>query len=78
MKKQLQKRQEDISAVKKQTDRLEEELERQRVFARRENIVFYGIPEMVHDRESGDDCASTLVNILNSHDEGRKWTMEAI
>ena len=41
MKEQLQKRQEDISAVKKQTDRLgeklvrmEEELERQRVFAR--------------------------------------------
>ena len=85
MKEQLQKRQEDISAVKKQTDRLEqkilrmeEELERQRVFARRENIVFYGIPAVVHDRESEDDCASTLVNILNSHDEGRKWTMEAI
>ena len=41
MKEQPQKRQEDISAVKKQTDRLgeklvrmEEELERQRVFAR--------------------------------------------
>ena len=84
MKEQLQKRQEDISAVKKQTDRLErkiprmEELERQRVFARRENIVFYGIPEVVHDRESEDDCASTLVSILISHDEGSKWTMEAI
>ena len=78
MKKQLQKRQEDISAVKKQTDRLEEELERQRVFARGENIVFYGIPEVVPDRESEDDCASTLVNSLNSHDEGRKWAMEAI
>ena len=41
MKEQLQKRQENISAVKKQTDRLggklvrmEEELKRQRVFAR--------------------------------------------
>ena len=49
MKEQQQKRPEDISAAKKQTDRMEEkklhrieeELERQRVFARRENIVFY-------------------------------------
>ena len=58
MKEQLQKRQDDISAVKKQTERLnerlvrmEEELERQKIFARRNNIVFYGIPEVVHDRE---------------------------
>ena len=83
MKEQLQKRQEDISAVKKQTERLnerlvrmEEELERQKIFARRNNIVFYGIPEVVHDRESDADCARTLVNIFNDHDPERTWTVD--
>ena len=83
MKDQLLKRQKGISAVKKQTDKLEEKLvrvekeqERQRVFAWRDNVVFYRIPEVVHDREFEDDCARTLVNILNSHDTGNKWTVD--
>ena len=32
----------------------------------------------MHDRESRDDCARTLVNIWNSHDPGRKWTVDDI
>ena len=83
MKEQLQKRQGDISAVKKQRERLderlvrmEEEVERQEIFARRSNTVFYGIPEVVHDRESDADCARTLVNIFNGHDPERTWTAD--
>ena len=53
-----QKRRQDISAVTKQTtDRLEErlvrtegELDRQQVFAGRDNVVFYRIQEVVRDR----------------------------
>ena len=47
---------------------MEEELERQKILAGRNNIVFYGIPEVVHDRESDADCARK--------DPERTWTVD--
>ena len=55
---------------------MEEELERQKIFDRRNNIVFCGIPEVVHDRKSDADCARTLVNIFNDHDPERTRTVD--
>ena len=51
--------------------KIEEEVEQQQITNRQDNIVFFGVPE--EGRESSDDCASTMVTLLNQHDPLRRW-----
>ena len=51
--------------------KIEEEVEQQQITNRQDNIVFFGVPEK-EGRESNDDCASTMVILLNQHDPLRR------
>ena len=51
---------------------MEEEVERQQIINRQDNIVFFEIPEK-EGRESEDDCVSIMVRLLNQHDLLRRW-----
>ena len=75
----LQKKEEDIEEMKSRTKglngrlkKIEEEVEQQQITNRQDNIVFFGVPEK-EGRESSDDCASTMVTLLNQHDPLRRW-----
>ena len=77
----LQKKEDDTEEMKSRTKgldgrlkKIEEEVEQQQITSRQDNIVFFGVPEK-EGRESSDDCASTMVTLLNQHDpekEGRE------
>ena len=74
----LQKKEEDVEEMKSRTKGLDgrlkkiEEVEQQQITRRQDNIVFFGVPEK-EGRESNDDCASTMVTLLNQHDPLRRW-----
>ena len=75
----LQKKEEDVEEMKSRTKgldgrlkKIEEEVEQQQITRRQDNIVFFGVPEK-EGRESNDDCASTMVTLLNQHDPLRRW-----
>ena len=51
---------------------LNQELDRQQIFSRRDNVVFYGIPEV---RDGAEDCASALAEVIDSHScSDRVWS----
>ena len=48
------------------------ELDRQQIFSRRDNVVFYGIPEV---QDGAEDCARALAELINSHSYSeRVWS----
>ena len=69
----LQKEEDDIEEVKSRTKGLDsrlkkiEEVERQQITNRQDNIVFFGVPDK-EGRESSDGCLSAMVTLLNQHD----------
>ena len=53
-------------------EELTQELDRQQIFSRRDNVVFFGIPEV---RDGAEDCASALAELINSHScSDRVWS----
>ena len=75
----LQKKEEDIEEMKSRTKgldgrlkKIEEEVEHQQITNRQDNVVFFGVPEK-EGRESSDECASTMVTLLNQHDPLKRW-----
>ena len=48
------------------------ELDRQQIFSRRDNVVFYGIPEV---QDGAEDCVRALAELINSHSYSeRVWS----
>ena len=45
-------------------EELTQELDRQQIFSRRDNVVFYGIPEV---RDGAEDCVRAPAELINSH-----------
>ena len=53
-------------------EELTQELDRQQIFSRRDNVVFYGIPEV---RDGAEDCVSALAELIDSHScSDRVWS----
>ena len=51
---------------------LTQELDRQQIFSRRDNVVFYGIPEV---RDGAEDCVRALAELINLHScSERVWS----
>ena len=76
---QLRDTEKDMQDMKKRSsdrerkiEELNQELDRQQIFSRRDNVVFYGIPEV---RDGAEDCASALAEVINSHNcSDRVWS----
>ena len=53
-------------------EELTQELDRQQIFSRRDNVVFHGIPEV---RDGAEDCVRALAELINSHScSDRVWS----
>ena len=53
---------------------LTQELDRQQIFSRRHNVVFYGIPEV---QDGAEDCVRALAELINSHScSDRVWSVD--
>ena len=77
---QMEQRQHDINDVKKTAHELqeqiwylEEQIERQEIVSRKDNIIFFGVPENFRRRETEETLIDTMVNIFNQHDV-QGWT----
>ena len=75
---QLGHNEKDMQDMKKRSNdkerkiQLNKELDRQQIFSRRDNGVFYGIPEV---RDGTEDCVNTLAGLINSHScSDRVWS----
>eukprot|EP00745_Piridium_sociabile_P004302 TRINITY_DN1254_c0_g1_i4.p2 TRINITY_DN1254_c0_g1~~TRINITY_DN1254_c0_g1_i4.p2 ORF type:complete len:628 (+),score=117.51 TRINITY_DN1254_c0_g1_i4:174-2057(+) len=64
----VQELQEEIGHVRTEIDRLES-------FSRRDNLRFFGIPQIQHS-ENFDMCVAAVVETLNNIDGSRTWTAD--
>ena len=70
----IEKMQSEITDLHSEVDRLEE-------FSRKDNVRMFGVPYSggsQPDRESSDDCARIVTDILNSVDGPKQWTPDDI
>ena len=83
---QLREREKDMrdtrnkmDAMEKAIAHLENELETRDILSRRDNIIFHGVTEP--RQETHDDCAKTIIDLLNKTETTNKergWAMEDI
>ena len=56
----------------RKVEELTQELDRQQICSRRDNVVFYGIPEV---QDGAEDCVRALAELINSHScSERVWS----
>ena len=56
----------------KKTSNVDAELDRLKSYSRRDNMIIYGIPEVVGEERSMT-CKQTMLSTLNEHASFKKW-----
>ena len=64
----------DISSLKSQIGKLENHIETQERYSRRENLIFYDIPE--EKDEKHETTTEKLINVLNDNVPSKHWTKD--